>query len=137
MAPRTNGDVADFGGEVPADVDELQKLPGVGRKTANCVSVRSLRAIPGGHRRGHPRLPHRPPAEAGRPSADTPQKVEDILLKVYPREQQWPFINHQWAHFWPRVPPRPQPPLRRPHRRRSVPHPRPVGVVDPSRFHSG
>ena len=26
-----------FGGEVPADVDELQKLPGVGRKTANLI----------------------------------------------------------------------------------------------------
>ena len=32
------------------------------------------------------------------PSADTPQKVEDILLKVYPRPQ-WLFINHQWVHF--------------------------------------
>ncbi|MDE8704050.1 endonuclease III, partial [Adlercreutzia equolifaciens] len=29
--------VAVFGGDVPADVDLLQKLPGVGRKTANCV----------------------------------------------------------------------------------------------------
>ena len=28
---------ADFGGEVPADVDELQKLPGVGRKSANLI----------------------------------------------------------------------------------------------------
>ncbi len=29
--------IADFGGEVPADRDELVKLPGVGRKTANVV----------------------------------------------------------------------------------------------------
>lgn len=29
--------LADFGGEVPADRDELVKLPGVGRKTANVV----------------------------------------------------------------------------------------------------
>ena len=28
---------ADFGGEVPATVEELQRLPGVGRKTANVV----------------------------------------------------------------------------------------------------
>ena len=28
----------DFGGEVPSDVDELQKLPGVGRKTANVIA---------------------------------------------------------------------------------------------------
>lgn len=29
--------VADYGGEIPRDIDELQKLPGVGRKTANVV----------------------------------------------------------------------------------------------------
>lgn len=28
----------DFGGTVPSDVDELQKLPGVGRKTANVIA---------------------------------------------------------------------------------------------------
>ena len=30
--------VDDFGGVVPSEVDELQKLPGVGRKTANVVA---------------------------------------------------------------------------------------------------
>lgn len=30
--------VNEFEGQVPADVDELQKLPGVGRKTANVVA---------------------------------------------------------------------------------------------------
>jgi len=30
--------VKDFGGEVPADLDDLQKLPGVGRKTANVIA---------------------------------------------------------------------------------------------------
>ena len=30
--------VNDFGGEVPDDIDELQKLPGVGRKTANVIA---------------------------------------------------------------------------------------------------
>lgn len=30
--------VKDFGGVVPSDIDELQKLPGVGRKTANVVA---------------------------------------------------------------------------------------------------
>lgn len=28
----------DFGGEVPSDINELQKLPGVGRKTANVIA---------------------------------------------------------------------------------------------------
>jgi endonuclease III len=27
-----------FGGEIPSDVDEMQKLPGVGRKTANVIA---------------------------------------------------------------------------------------------------
>lgn len=31
--------VADFGGEVPSDVDQMQTLPGVGRKTANVVAA--------------------------------------------------------------------------------------------------
>ena len=29
--------ITDFGGEVPANIDDLQKLPGVGRKTANVI----------------------------------------------------------------------------------------------------
>ena len=29
--------IENYGGEVPADFDELVKLPGVGRKTANVV----------------------------------------------------------------------------------------------------
>jgi len=30
--------VKEFGGQVPDDIDELQKLPGVGRKTANVIA---------------------------------------------------------------------------------------------------
>lgn len=30
--------LSDFGGEVPSDIDQLQKLPGVGRKTANVIA---------------------------------------------------------------------------------------------------
>lgn len=30
--------VADFGGTIPDDIDELQKLPGIGRKTANVIA---------------------------------------------------------------------------------------------------
>lgn len=29
---------ADFGGEVPSDIDDLMKLPGVGKKTANVIA---------------------------------------------------------------------------------------------------
>ena len=51
--------VADFGGEIPNDIDLLQKLPGVGRKTANVGTMPGLRE-PAGNCRRHPRLPHRP-----------------------------------------------------------------------------
>ena len=31
--------VSDFGGQVPSDIDAMQRLPGVGRKTANVVAA--------------------------------------------------------------------------------------------------
>ena len=40
--------VSEFGGQVPSDIDQLQRLPGVGRKTANlsrpCPSTRTYSA---------------------------------------------------------------------------------------------
>ncbi len=40
--------VSDFGSQVPSDIDQLQRLPGVGRKTANVVAavVFDLPAMP-------------------------------------------------------------------------------------------
>ena len=38
--------VAEYGGEVPADMEKLTKLPGVGRKTANVVLGHAL-GVPG------------------------------------------------------------------------------------------
>lgn len=35
--------VSDFGGEVPADPGEMQRLPGVGRKTANVMAIEAFR----------------------------------------------------------------------------------------------
>ena len=89
--------MADFGGEIPADVDLLQKLPGVGRKTANCVMCEAFKDPQGIAVDTHVfRIAHR--LKLAGPSADTPQKVEDVLLKVYPHNQ-WGYINHQWVHF--------------------------------------
>ena len=31
--------VEEFGGEIPTDLDQLQRLPGVGRKTANVMGA--------------------------------------------------------------------------------------------------
>jgi endonuclease-3 len=89
--------VSDFGGEIPADVDALQTLPGVGRKTANCVMCEAFKDPQGIAVDTHVfRIAHR--LKLAGPSADTPEKVEAILLKVYPRSD-WMYINHQWVHF--------------------------------------
>ena len=89
--------VSEFGGTVPQDIDELQRLPGVGRKTANCVMCQAFRDPQGIAVDTHVyRIAHR--LRFCGPSANTPEKVEAALLKVYPREQ-WLFINHQWVHF--------------------------------------
>ncbi len=89
--------VSEFGGTVPQDIDELQRLPGVGRKTANCVMCQAFRDPRGIAVDTHVyRIAHR--LKFCGPSANTPDKVEAALLKVYPREQ-WLYINHQWVHF--------------------------------------
>ena len=74
--------VAEHGGEVPADMDALTKLPGVGRKTANVVL---------GHALGVPGLPvdrHvlRVSNRIGIAEGDDPVKVEAQLCATLPKE---------------------------------------------------
>lgn len=89
--------IDDFGGKVPGTMEELTSLPGVGRKTANCVMCQAFRDPQGIAVDTHVyRIAHR--LKFCGPSANTPDKVEAALLKVYPREQ-WLYINHQWVHF--------------------------------------
>lgn len=89
--------MASFGGDVPCDIDELQKLPGVGRKTANCVMCEAFKQPQGIAVDTHVfRIAHR--LKLAGPSADTPDKTEALLLKVFPRDE-WGYINHQWVHF--------------------------------------
>src|SRR4051794_17819491 len=71
------------GGQVPADMDALTALPGVGRKTANVVL---------GHALGVPGLPvdrHvlRVANRIGIAQAVTPEEVETQLCAALPREQ--------------------------------------------------
>ena len=82
---------SDFGGEVPSDIDLLQRLPGVGRKTANVVAavVFDLPAMPVdthvfrvAHRIGLVRR------------ATTPLAVERQLVKHIPAEKL--AIAHHW-----------------------------------------
>ena len=89
--------VADFDGQVPNDMSLLQKLPGVGRKTANVVMAEAFKNAEGIAVDTHVfRIAHR--LKFAGPSADTPDKVERALLGIYPRED-WLYINHQWVHF--------------------------------------
>ncbi len=76
--------MADQQGEVPADMDALTTLPGVGRKTANVVL---------GHALGVPGLPvdrHvlRVANRIGIASGDDPERVEAQLCRALPR-QKW------------------------------------------------
>jgi endonuclease-3 len=71
------------GGEVPADIDKLVELPGVGRKTANVVL---------GHALGVPGLPvdrHvlRVANRIGIAEGDDPELVETQLCAALPRER--------------------------------------------------
>jgi endonuclease-3 len=75
--------VAEHGGSVPADMDALTKLPGVGRKTANVVL---------GHALGVPGLPvdrHvlRVANRIGLVKSDDPVKVEMQLTAMLPPER--------------------------------------------------
>lgn len=82
----------DFGGEVPSEPNELMKLPGVGRKTANVVQAvwfgKPTLAVDTHVYRVSRRLGLVPQ------SADTPRKVEDYLMKNIPLEE----ISS--AHHW-------------------------------------
>src|SRR5881628_2738497 len=75
--------VAEHGGDVPADMDLLTKLPGVGRKTANVVL---------GHALGVPGLPvdrHvlRVSNRIGIAEGDDPEVVEQQLCAAMPKER--------------------------------------------------
>lgn len=89
--------LADFGGEVPNDLDALQTLSGVGRKTANVVMCEAFKNPQGIAVDTHVfRIAHR--LRFSTRNDDTPAKVEKKLLKIYP-QRDWLYINHQWVHF--------------------------------------
>lgn len=79
-----------YGGEVPRTLDELVTLPGVGRKTANCVLGNSF-GIPGIVVDTHvSRLSQR----LGFTVNTDPVKIEFDLMEVVPREH-WTRFSHQ------------------------------------------
>ena len=90
--------VADYGGHVPADMKELVKLPGVGRKTANIVLNVSFGIVEGIAVDTHVnRIAHRLKLSP-KTHEKEPLKTEQDLLKILPKEY-WHNVNHQWIKF--------------------------------------
>ncbi|MBK6940767.1 MAG: endonuclease III [Planctomycetes bacterium] len=79
-----------FGGEVPRTMDDLLTLPGVARKTANCVLGNAYGIAVGVVVDTHVfRLSHRLGLSAGK----NPEKVEDDLIDLVPRSE-WIDVSH-------------------------------------------
>ena len=84
--------VDSFGGVVPADLDALQQLPGVGRKTASVVMAVAF-GLPAMPVDTHVyRVSHR--LGLAPVSATTPLAVEKALRRHIP-EQEWA-VGHHW-----------------------------------------
>lgn len=81
-------------GKVPNDIDELLKLPGVGRKTANCVLVYAF---------NKPAVPvdthvHRIANRLGLVQTKTPEQTEMELVSTIDRKY-WTKINDTFVMF--------------------------------------
>lgn len=87
--------VSDFGGQVPSTMDELTRLPGVGRKTANIVLNDAFDIVEGIAVDTHV---FRIMTRLGLTRADTPQQAELEILKVIPRKH-WKAANHVLVLF--------------------------------------
>ncbi|MCQ2976946.1 MAG: endonuclease III [archaeon] len=83
-----------YGGEVPNDMDELLSLPGVGRKTANCVFVFAFQeaAIPVDTH------VHRISNRWGLANTKEPEETEQVLMKKVPKDL-WIELNDLMVQF--------------------------------------
>lgn len=86
--------IEDHNGEVPADMDELEKLPGVGHKTASVVMSQSF---------GVPSLPvdthiHRLAQRWGLTDGSSVSKTEQDCKKLFPRER-WNALHLQIIYY--------------------------------------
>jgi endonuclease III len=86
--------VEQYGGKVPADMEALEKLPGVGHKTASVVMTQAF---------GEPAFPvdthiHRLAARWGLSSGKDVKQTEADLKKLFPREE-WGRRHLQLIYF--------------------------------------
>jgi endonuclease III len=83
--------VADFGGQVPDEMDKLLTLPGVARKTANVVLGTWFKKAEGVVVDTHV---HRISRRLELTKESDPKNIEQDLMKVIPREK-WILFAHQ------------------------------------------
>jgi endonuclease-3 len=86
--------VSRFGGQVPSDIDSLLELPGVGRKTANCVLIYAF---------DKPAIPvdvhvHRISNRLGLVSTKTPEQTEVELSRLVDR-RLWTKVNDTFVMY--------------------------------------
>lgn len=86
--------VTKHGGKVPADIDQLLEMPGVGRKTANCVLVYAY---------DRPAIPvdvhvHRISNRLGLVETRKPEETEEELAKIAD-PNLWTSINDTFVMF--------------------------------------
>jgi len=86
--------VNDFGGEVPAEMEKLLTIPGAARKTANVVLGSWFGKADGVVVDTHV---HRISRRLELTDKDDPQKIEQELMKILPREK-WIDFSHQIIH---------------------------------------
>lgn len=84
----------DYGGEVPRTMEDLLRLPGVGRKTASCVLAYAFK-IPAIAVDTHV---YRIARRLGWAKGDTPERVEIELKKAFPKPL-WFEINRALIPF--------------------------------------
>ena len=87
--------VGDFAGEVPRTMEELVRLPGVGRKTANIVLTEGFGIVEGIAVDTHV---YRLATRLRLTRASSPAAAERDLLACIPREL-WGPVNSQWIRF--------------------------------------
>jgi endonuclease-3 len=83
--------VAEYGGQVPDDIEKLLTLPGVARKTANVVLGSWFNKAVGVVVDTHV---HRISRRLELTKQDDPQKIEQDLMRVIPQEK-WILFSHQ------------------------------------------
>ncbi len=86
--------ISEFGGKVPHTLEELVRLPGVGRKTANILLAYSF---------GKPAIAvdthvHRISNRLGIVGTKTPEKTELALMRSVPR-RFWKPLNHAFVAY--------------------------------------